>query len=85
MCTSIRRCIRNTTPHSLHCRLATQPREVRYELHGHSEPLRISKTCQVYAGGVCPTSEKRVAVMTSEGRILFWDVDFEQVSVKIQH
>ena len=57
-----------------------QPREVRYDLHGHSEPLRISKTCHVYTGGVCPTSEKRVAVLTSEGRILFWDVDFERVS-----
>lgn len=56
-----------------------QPREVRYDLHGHSEPLRISKTCQVYTGGVCPTSEKRVAVLTSEGRILFWDVEFEKV------
>ena len=57
-----------------------QPREVRYELHGHSEPLRISKTCQVYTGGVCPISEKRVAVLTSEGRILFWDIEFERVS-----
>jgi hypothetical protein len=60
-----------------------QPREVRYDLHGHSEPLRISKTCQVFTGAVCPTSEKRVAVLTSEGRILFWDIEFDKVSIVI--
>ena len=44
-----------------------------------SEALRISKLCTVFSGTLCPTSEKRVAVMTSEGRILLWDVEFEQV------
>lgn len=53
--------------------------EVCYDLHGHSETLRISKTCQVYAGALCPASETRVAVLTSEGRVLFWEVEFQHV------
>lgn len=57
--------------------LAPQRQEVCYDLHGHSETLRISKTCQVYAGALCPTSETCVAVLTSEGRILFWGVEFQ--------
>lgn len=59
--------------------LDARPQDVGYDLHGHSEPLRISKTCQVFAGAFCPTTEQQVAVLTSEGRILFWDVEFEQV------
>lgn len=55
--------------------------EVSYDLHGHSETLRISKTCQVYAGAVCPSSEMQVAVLTSEGRVLFWEVEFQQVGI----
>lgn len=53
--------------------------EVCYDLHGHSETLRISKTCQVFAGALCPATETKVAVLTSEGRILFWEVEFEQI------
>lgn len=56
-------------------------RQVNYDLHGHSETLRISKTCQVYAGAVCPSSETQVAVLTSEGRILFWEVEFHHAGV----
>ena len=59
--------------------LESQVKGIQYDLHCHSEPLRISKTCQVYAGAFCRLTEKRVAVLTSEGRILFWDVEFEQV------
>lgn len=53
--------------------------EIRYDLLGHSEALRISKTCQVFAGALCPSSETQVAVLTSEGRILFWNVEFQQI------
>lgn len=37
-----------------------ESREVRYVAHGHSEPLRISKSCQVYSGALCPVTEKQV-------------------------
>ena len=52
---------------------------VSYTLCCSSEPLRISKLCTVFSGALCISTEKRVAVMTSEGRILIWDVEFEQV------
>lgn len=55
--------------------------EICYDLHGHSETLRISKTCQVYAGALCPSSEMQVAVLTSEGRVLLWEVEFYQVGI----
>ena len=61
--------------------LDPQLHEVRYDLHGHSETLRISKTCQVYAGALCPSSETQLAVLTSEGKILFWKVEFVQVGI----
>ncbi len=41
-------------------------REVKYVAHGHSEPLRISKSCQVYCGALCPSTEKEVC----ESRLL---------------
>ena len=53
--------------------------EVVYNLYCFCEPLRISKMCTVSSGALCPTSEKRVAVLTSEGRILLWNLEFEQV------
>lgn len=37
-----------------------ESRQVRYMVHGHSEPLRINKSCQVYSGALCPTTEKEV-------------------------
>ena len=35
--------------------------------------------CTVFAGALCHTTEKKVAILTSEGRILLWEVEFEQV------
>jgi len=55
--------------------------EVHYDLYTHSEALRISKTCQVFLASLCPSSEMQVAVLTSEGRVLFWQLEFHQVGV----
>jgi len=61
--------------------LESAPRGVNYELHCHSEPLRISKTCNVYAGAFCPTTERRISVLTSEGKILLLDLEFVRVGI----
>jgi hypothetical protein len=61
--------------------LEPQVPSVTYILCCSSEALRISKLCTVFSGTLCPTSEKRAAIMTSEGRILLWDVEFEQVGL----
>ena len=55
--------------------------EVHYDLYTHSEALRISKTCQVFLATLCPSSEMQVAVLTSEGRVLFWQLEFHQVGL----
>ena len=55
------------------------PCGIQYELHSQSEPLRISKTCKVFSASFCPKTERSAAVLTSEGRILLWDMEFEQV------
>ena len=56
-------------------------REVVYNLYCHSEPLRISKSCHAYALTVCPTTELQTALLTSEGKVMFWKVQFEQVGL----
>ena len=61
--------------------LESAPRGVSYELHCHSEPLRISKNCNVYAGAFCPTTERRISVLTSEGKILLLDLEFVRVGI----
>ena len=61
--------------------LDPRPQGVNYEFYRHSEAIRISKTCHVYAGAFCPTTEKQVAVLTSEGKILLLDLEFECVGV----
>ena len=61
--------------------LDSAPHGVNYELHCHSEPLRISKTCNVYAGALCPTTERRVSVLTSEGKVLLLDLEFVRAGI----
>ncbi|KAL5471412.1 hypothetical protein EMCRGX_G029528 [Ephydatia muelleri] len=55
----------------------TKVSEIQYYTHTHSEPLRISKSCQILSGAVCPTTELDSAVFTSEGKILFWALKFD--------
>ena len=55
----------------------TKVSEIQYYTHTHSEPLRISKSCQILSAAVCPITELDAAVFTSEGKILFWAVKFD--------
>ena len=61
--------------------LDSRQQGVNYEFYCHSEAIRISKTCHAYASAFCPTTEKRVAVLTSEGKILLLDLEFECVGI----
>ncbi len=45
---------------------------ISYDTHCHSEPFRISKMCIPYAIALCPATEMRVGILTSDGRIMFW-------------
>lgn len=55
--------------------------DVVYDLHYQTEPQRISKTVKPYSFAVCPSTELKVAVLTSEGKILFWETTFENVGI----
>ena len=55
--------------------------DVNYDLHYFSESLRISKSIKPYALTVCPYSELQVAILTSEGRMIFWETSFEKIRV----
>jgi len=50
--------------------------DVVYENRCHSESLRITKHNRVFGAAVCPVTERRAALLTSDGRILFWEVNF---------
>ncbi|XP_019864425.1 PREDICTED: WD repeat-containing protein 11-like isoform X2 [Amphimedon queenslandica] len=51
--------------------------DVTYDLYYLTEPQRISKNIKPLAFSVCPTTELQLSVLTSEGKLLFWDVGFE--------
>ena len=55
--------------------------DVNYDLHYFSESLRISKSIKPYALTVCPYSELQVAILTSEGKMMFWETSFEKIRV----
>ena len=55
--------------------------DVSYDLHCQSEPFRISKSCVPYCLALCPTSELQAAILTSDGRVMFWQVMFEKVGL----
>jgi len=59
--------------------LASEPDDagidVVYENRCHSESLRITKHNRVFGTTVCPVTERRAALLTSDGRILFWEVN----------
>ena len=55
--------------------------DVVYDLHYQTEPQRISKSVKPYSFAVCPTTELNVAVLTSEGKLLFWETGFEIVGI----
>jgi len=49
--------------------------DVVYENRCHSESLRITKHNRVFGTAVCPVTERRAALLTGDGRILFWEVN----------
>jgi len=49
--------------------------DVVYENRCHSESLRITKHNRVFGTAVCPVTERRAALLTGDGRVLFWEVN----------
>ena len=58
---------------------------IYYDTHCISEPFRISKSCVPYTLAMCPTSETKVGILTSDGKVMFWSCIFEKVGRYGQH
>lgn len=48
--------------------------DVIYENKCQSDPLRLSKSSRLFGFMCCPTSERKVALLISDGRIIIWDL-----------
>lgn len=55
--------------------------DVTYDLYYLTEPQRISKNIRPLTFTVCPSTELQFTILTSEGKLLFWDMGFECVGV----
>ena len=55
--------------------------EFIYESTCSSDGMRITKSQKVFGLAVCPSSELKTAVITSEGKLLIWELRDEMVSV----
>lgn len=57
--------------------------EFLYESTCSSDGMRITKSQKVFGLAVCPTSEIKTAVITSEGKLLVWELRDDMVSVSV--
>ncbi|KAK3585480.1 hypothetical protein CHS0354_003328 [Potamilus streckersoni] len=58
----------------------SQSLDVMYDLRCQSDPIRMTCHCQVMAFACSPVSEKTLALVLSDSRVIFWDlnvVDFQ--------
>lgn len=77
-CVSVRSCQYKNLPDSVSpSPLETEQLEVSYIVQAISEPLRISRISTVNELLVCPISELKVAVLMSDGKLLFWEVEVD--------
>ncbi|XP_025096054.1 WD repeat-containing protein 11-like [Pomacea canaliculata] len=48
--------------------------DVAYDLRCQSDPLRVTRHNRVSAAAMCPASEKSVALVMSDSRVIFWEL-----------
>lgn len=60
-------CIADDTPPSVSL-------DVAYDLRCQSDPLRVTRHNRVSAAAMCPASEKSVALVMSDSRVIFWEL-----------
>jgi len=63
--------------------VAGKSSEFGYESHCSSDGMRITKSQKVYGLAVCPVTEMKAAVVTSEGKLLVWELSPVSVSLFI--
>lgn len=52
--------------------------DIVYESKCQSDPLRLSKTSRLYGFMCCPTTECKLALLTSDGRVVIWKLKASQ-------
>ncbi|KAK7498382.1 hypothetical protein BaRGS_00010336, partial [Batillaria attramentaria] len=53
--------------------------DVAYDLRCQSDPLRVTRHNRVYGASVCPVSEKSVALIMSDSRVIFWELQTSEI------
>lgn len=59
--------------------------DIAYEPHCSSDGVRITKQQKVYGFAVCQMTELKMAVITSEGKLLLWELYQPQVDMPRGH
>lgn len=53
--------------------------DVAYDLRCQSDPLRVTRHNRVYCASLCPVSEKSVALIMSDSRVIFWELQTSEI------
>ncbi|CAL1537683.1 unnamed protein product [Lymnaea stagnalis] len=59
--------------------------EVAYDLRCQSDPLRVTRHNKLYCSSMCPVSEKMMALIMSDSRVMFWELTASCVHSFPQH
>ncbi|KAH9489673.1 WD repeat-containing protein 11, partial [Bulinus truncatus] len=54
--------------------------EVAYDLRCQSDPLRVTRHNKLFCSALCPVTEKMVALIMSDSRVMFWELIAQQHS-----
>ena len=57
--------------------------DVAYDLRCQSDPLRVTRHNRVYGASLCPASEKKVALIMSDSRVIFWELQTAEILVSV--
>uniref|UniRef100_A0A2C9KHQ4 Uncharacterized protein n=1 Tax=Biomphalaria glabrata TaxID=6526 RepID=A0A2C9KHQ4_BIOGL len=55
--------------------------EVAYDLRCQSDPLRVTRHNKLFCSALCPVSEKMIALVMSDSRVMFWELIAQQFAV----
>lgn len=53
--------------------------DVAYDLRCQSDPLRVTRHNRVYGSSMCPVSERCVALIMSDSRVIFWELQTSEI------
>jgi hypothetical protein len=57
--------------------------ELTYDLVYYSDPFRLTKNTRICSFSVSPKDEKVVSVILTDGKVLFWNIDQNDLSTPL--